>query len=101
MNIAISRESIGLFLICTVDMVLTVMLVAMGLAKEANPLMAYCIEHGYVTFCAVKMSTTILAIAAAERYRRHNPRFVKRLLQCAIALYLLLYFSLLVAINLA
>ena len=99
MNTAISRESVGLFAICMVDMVLTVLLVAMGLAKEANPLMAMCLEHGYLTFCLVKISTALLAIGMAERYRPRNPLFVKRVLQAAIMLYVGLYFILLVAIN--
>lgn len=99
MNIAISRESVFLFAVCMADMVLTVMLVAMGLAREANPLMAKCLEHGYVVFCLVKISTALLAIGAAERYRRHNPLFVKRVLQAATIAYLGLYFSLLLAIN--
>jgi len=99
MNIAVSRESVGLFAICMVDMVLTVLLVAMGLAREANPLMAMCLEHGYLTFCLVKIFTALLAIGAAERYRPHNPLFIKRVLQAAILLYVGLYFGLLIAIN--
>lgn len=100
MNIAISRESVGLFAICMVDMALTVLLVAMGLAKEANPLMAKCLEHGYLTFCLVKIFSALLAITVAERYRPRNPLFIKRLLQSAIGLYLTLYFGIMLAINL-
>lgn len=101
MNIAISRESVCLFAVCMADMVLTVLLIAMGLAQEANPLMAMCLEHGYLAFCLVKIATALLAIGAAERYRPRNPRFVKRVLQTAIGLYVGLYFSLLLAINIA
>lgn len=99
MNIAISRESVCLFAVCMADMALTVLLVAMGLATEANPLMAKCIEHSYVTFCLVKISTALLAIGAAERYRPRNPLFIKRVLQSAIGLYVGLYIILVLAIN--
>jgi hypothetical protein len=83
-----------------IDMISTVLLVSMGLAREANPLMAACLNHGYFTFCLVKISSAVVTIYAAEKYRPRNPMFIKRLLQLAIGLYVGLYVIIMLAINL-
>ena len=96
---SISRESFVLFAICFVDTLLTVVLVSAGLAQEANPLMARCLDQGYTFFCAVKLVGVALTIALAEAYRRRRPEFVKRLMRTAITLYVGAYVVVFVAVN--
>lgn len=99
MKLGISRESLALFLICLADAVLTITFVAAGKATEANPLMARCLAHGYAFFFIAKMSTVVVAVIAAELYRRHNPVFIKRVMQTAITAYIGIYFTLFLAAN--
>jgi len=99
MRLTISRESFCLIAICLADTLLTIVLLASGLAKEANPLMVYCVDRGYDTFCFVKLGTLIPTVAAAEMYRRYNPAFVRRALRVGIIAYLCLYFGGLLVAN--
>lgn len=99
MGRSISKEGVILFLICLADAVLTVVLIAMGLAEEANPLMARCLDYGYAAFFIVKMAMVVLAVAAVESYRRRNPLFARTVLRLAIWSYLVLYFVFTVAVN--
>ncbi|HUV04378.1 MAG TPA: DUF5658 family protein [Armatimonadota bacterium] len=99
MRLTISRESLCLIAICLADTLLTIVLVASGLAKEANPLMVYCVDRGYGIFCLVKLGTLIPTVVAAEMYRASNPVFVRRALRTGIAAYLCLYFGGLLAVN--
>ena len=101
MKWSISRESLALFLICFVDAMLTIVLVATGRATEANPLMARCLERGYWFFFTFKMSTAAVAIIVAELHRRRNPIFVKRLMQTATTAYVGIYLTALLVVNLA
>ena len=101
MKLSISRESLALVAICVVDTFLTVALVGSGLATEANPLMARCLDQGFFLFCVVKLATVALAVIAAESYRRRNPLFVRRALQTTITAYIGIYLTLFLAINMA
>ncbi len=99
MKLSICRESLALLLICFVDAMLTIVLVATGRATEANPLMARCLNYGYGFFFAFKMLTAIVAIAAAEIYRRRNPIFIKRLMQTIVTAYVGIYLTALLVVN--
>lgn len=88
-------------MICLIDAVLTIVLIAKGQATEANPLMARCLDHGYAFFFVAKMSTAVLAITVAELYRRRNPMFIKRLMQTAITAYIGIYITALLFVNTA
>jgi hypothetical protein len=101
MKLSISRESLALVAICVVDTFLTVALVGSGLATEANPLMARCLDQGFFFFCVVKLAAVVLAVVAAESYRRRNPLFVRRALQTTITAYIGIYLTLFLAINMA
>jgi len=98
---AVSKESLILLAICLVDALLSIVLLATGLAEEANPLMARCLDHSFAAFYLVKMASVVPALVAAELYRRHNPVFIRRLLRGAIVAYITLYFSLLFIVNFA
>lgn len=97
----VSKESLILLAICLVDALLSIVLLATGLAEEANPLMAACLDHGFAVFYLVKMASVVPAVVVAELYRRRNPVFIRRLLRGAIVAYITLYFSLLFAVNFA
>ena len=99
MKFSISRESLALVAICVVDTFLTVVLVGSGLASEANPLMARCLDQGFFFFCVVKLAAVALAVVAAESYRRRNPLFVRRALQMTITAYIGIYLTLFLAVN--
>lgn len=96
----ISGESFAIFAVCALDLLSTVWLLAVGLATEANPLMAWLLNHSLVLFCSVKMATVISLIAVAEWYKRHNPRFVRTSMRMAIVGYLVIYLVLVLTINL-
>jgi len=99
-DIGISRESITILAICTLDLLSTIWLLAAGLAREANPLMARLLEHSTALFCIVKMGTVFCLIAATEWYKRYNPDFVRTVMRTAIFAYLILYVVLVLRINL-
>ena len=101
LGLTVSKESFGLIAVCLVDTLLTVVLIAMGLAREANPLMARCLVYGFIPFCLVKLGTVLIAVTVAEVHRRRNPVFVKKLLQMGITGYLGLYFVLVLVVNTA
>lgn len=101
MKLTISKESCFLIWVCVADTLLTIALLAMGIAEEANPLMARFLQYGFAAFYLVKLATVVPAVALAESYRRHNPMFVKKALQTGTASYLGLYFVLLVIVNTA
>lgn len=90
-----------MFLVCLADTVLTIMFISAGRATEANPLMAMCLARGYGFFFVVKMAATSVAIVAAESYRKHNPLFIRRLLQTAITAYVGIYITVFLAVNAA
>jgi hypothetical protein len=99
MNLSISRESLVLFIICLVDTLLTVVLVSAGVATEANPLMARCLDVGYTFFCAVKLIVVGITIAVAESYGRRHPEFARRIMRTAVVVYAGVYIMLFVAVN--
>jgi hypothetical protein len=98
---AISAESIVLMAICIVDLASTMWLLAAGLATEGNPLMAHLLSHSPLLFCTVKMGTVTCLVVVTEWYKRSNPAFARNVLRVAIVLYLVLYVTLVFAINLA
>lgn len=89
-----------LIAICLADTLSTMILVALGLAVEANPIMAHCLSYGFGAFCFVKMSTAFVAVLSAELYRRHNPSFVRFAMRTCIVAYLALYVAGVITVNL-
>lgn len=100
MNITISRESVYLIAVCLADTVVTIMLVSLGIAEEANPLMERFLRAGYWSFTLVKLATLLPAVVACEIYRRQNPEFVRKALRAGTAAYAGLYVALLLTVNL-
>ena len=98
---SISKESLFLVVICLFDTVLTIVFTALGLATEANPLMRFWLERGYVAFVLVKMGTLIPVVLLAEHYRRRNPVFVTKALRVGILGYLSVYVAALAVVNIS
>jgi len=85
--------------ICVLDVISTAWLVTVGLATEANPLMAYLIERSIALFCGVRMATVLALVVAAEIYRRRKPEFVRSVMRVGILAYLLIYVVFLYRVN--
>lgn len=87
----IARESWALIAICILDLVTTIYLVHKYDAIEANSVMRYYLNLGVVPFILAKMVLVAAPIAVLEWARRRRPQFVRSMLRCAIALYILMY----------
>lgn len=86
-----SWDSLLLFFICTLDMSSTLYWVHAGAASEANPWMAFCLQHGDAAFCAVKMLSFLPLLAFAAYYRARRPRLIAVSLRGTSLLYVGVY----------
>lgn len=77
-----------LFGLALLDGFLTLILVESGIAVEANPVMAYCLDHGAAVFLAVK--TLVTALSVCIFCISHRFVLARVSLACAIAVYLIL-----------
>ncbi|BCW99562.1 MAG: DUF5658 family protein [Armatimonadota bacterium] len=93
-------ESVMLVLICVADAVSTLFLVGRGLATEANPLMAWCLERGALVFLTVKAASFAPFVAMCEIYRRRNPVTGRLFIRVGFWAYLLAYLLLVLVVNL-
>ncbi len=87
----ISPEAKWLAAISVVDLVSTVVLIAAGMAEEANPLMAYFLQFGLGAFCAAKLLFVIPPILLAEWYRQYNDRLMRSTLRFVTIAYVVIY----------
>lgn len=88
-----SSEAVCITFICLLDLSTTIFWVAMGQAREGNPLMAYFLSLGAVPFIVAKIATFAPAVMAAEWYRPYNPGLISRLLRWVIVGYLVTYIA--------
>lgn len=84
-------ESVLLFAICTADMLSTLYWVHTHQATEANPWMAFWLEHGDVTFCAIKLMSFLPFLVVAAYFRPRRPRLIAVALRGTLILYTLMY----------
>ena len=84
-------DSLLLMLICTADMCSTLYWVHQGAASEANPWMAFCLQHGDLAFVASKLLSFLPLIAFAAAYRARRPRLIALSLRGTVALYAAVY----------
>ena len=89
----LSWDSLLLFFICTIDMGSTLYWVHAGAASEANPWMAFCLQHGDAAFCAVKMLSFLPLLAFAAYHRVRRPRLIAASLRGTSALYVGIYLA--------
>ena len=86
----VSREALALFVLCGFDLALSIYLIGIGHAGEANPIMAFFLSHGLGVLALVKGSLMLGPLALLEWCRRHNPRFTCAGMRLAIAAYVIL-----------
>lgn len=84
-------DSLLLFLICVADMSSTLYWVHAGAAGEANPWLAFCLQHGVLAFCAAKSLSFLPLLAFAAYYRSRRPRLIAISLRGTSALYVAIY----------
>ena len=87
----LSRETLYLAVLCTVDMILTAIFLSTGSFTEANPILAHYLRYGLGVMCLVKMLSYLVPLAIAEWYRRKHPRFIRYTLRIALYLYIFGY----------
>ena len=78
-------------LICVVDTFFTVLLIKLGLAVEANPLLAPFAASGIAPFVVAKSLFFLPSLAMVECLRPLRPQFVQFCLRIGIAGYLAIY----------
>jgi hypothetical protein len=87
----LSNESYIILVICTFDLVATIWLVATNRAIEGNPVMSFYLDQGWDALIGVKLLLVIFPLFIAEWGRRYRPKFVRRMLRLAIAVYVGVY----------
>jgi Domain of unknown function (DUF5658) len=87
----VSPETVLLLLICLADTAHTLFVVRTGIAHEANPLIAWCLDHSNGMFVAFKMGITSMILATVELLRPRCDNFVRTCLQLGVIGYALLY----------
>lgn len=93
-------ETLMLVVLCAADAFSTLFLVGRGLATEANPLMAWCLERGAAVFLMAKTASFAPFVALCEIYRRRNPVTGRLFIRVGFWAYLLAYLLLVLAVNL-
>ena len=96
----LTKESLLLIGIATVDLAVTLLLLGAGVAFEGNPLMAFYLKYGVGTFVVVKLSLIFLPIFIAEWSKQYRPKFVRFMLRATIVTYLGVYLVLFATVNL-
>jgi hypothetical protein len=91
LNIEVSLESYVLGLICTIDMISTILLVRSGKAIEANPVLMPFMAHGIGCFFVAKTMLFVVPLFSLELFRNKRPLFVRKMLRVCIAAYLVSY----------
>ena len=95
----ITKESLLLIGLCTVDLASTLLLLNGGKAIEGNPLMSFYLGYGIGAFVMVKLSLVFLPIFIAEWGKQYRPRFVRTMLRATIATYLGMYVIVFLMVN--
>jgi hypothetical protein len=84
-------ETIVLALLCLIDTFSTVVLLKLGIAIEANPILEPFARQGMAIFVLAKSVSFLPPLAILEGLRAVRPDFVKVCLRAGIAGYLLVY----------
>lgn len=92
-------ESLGLAMLCLIDMILTLWVVESGLAIEANPIMRFYYDISPLAFAMAKTFLFVGPLFVLERLHERNPRFIRGLLRVAVVLYATLYVSAVAVVN--
>lgn len=84
-------ETAVLAAICLLDTAHTLAIVRLGVAREANPVVAWSLAMGDGAFVAFKLGLTTLILLALEYIRTHRETFVRKALRFGVLGYLGLY----------
>ena len=95
----LSWQTYALAALCAADLVSTVWLCNSHGAAEANPIMAYFLAQGVLTFAAAKLMLTAVPLTILEWARRARPKLGVIALNTALLGYLTLYGAGLAHIN--
>lgn len=95
----LTRESIVLIVICTLDLAATLLFMNTKDAMEGNPIMAFYLNYGIGTFIVAKLALIFLPVCIFEWSRQYKPDFVRFMLRATIAAYVLTYAVLFLTIN--
>jgi len=87
----LTRGSIVLLFICTLDMLTTLYFVTHGFAVEINPIMNTFFRISPFAFVAAKLISFIPFIVAIELYKKHNARFTSMATRFTIVAYSVVY----------
>lgn len=98
-KMTLTKESKVLITICAIDLAVTLLLLGGKAATEGNPLMAYYLRHGVGAFIIMKVILVSIPILIFEWCMQYKPKFVRMMLRTTIALYLAIYVSLFLVIN--
>jgi hypothetical protein len=86
-------ETTCLAAICLMDLATTLYWVALGHAREGNPVMASILNAGFTWFILAKVLGFAPALIAAEWYRPRNPALIDRVLRWVIGGYVVLWLA--------
>ena len=84
-------ESVLFALICICYMLSTLFWVHQGIATEANPMLARCLQQGVAVFCGTKLLSFVPMLLFSAWYRTKQPKFIALALRLAIAAYVAMY----------
>lgn len=87
----VQREAIFLTMIAMLDLASTIVLVKLGIATEANPILGWYLAQGLGMFVAAKTFLSFAPIAGLEIVGWKYPKLAKAGLRLGIAGYLAVY----------
>lgn len=80
-----------IFFFNVLDAFLTITWVEHGLAEEANPIMAYAMNHGMLFFALVKIMSVLLAVVILWTLRKHKVSLVAAFASACFMFLVLVY----------
>lgn len=95
----LSRGSMILMALCTLDMLTTLYFVTHGMAVEFNPIMDAFFKISPMAFVAGKLISFVPFIVAIEMYKKHNARFTSMATRFTIVAYSLVYVIATISVN--
>jgi len=87
----LTRGSMVLLFICTLDMLTTLYFVTHGMAVEVNPLMNAFFKISPLAFVMAKLVSFVPFIIAIELYKKYNARFTSIATRFTIVAYSVIY----------
>ncbi|MFM9873488.1 MAG: DUF5658 family protein [Fimbriimonadaceae bacterium] len=87
----VTNATVILVSLCFLDMAHTLFAVRMGIAREANPLMAPFIEMGDASFLLVKGASFVIPLTVVELLRAKKPKFTQAVLNLGAVAYPTVY----------